>query len=138
MNNDNSSISVDRELDWDIREERIAQIGQLVMIVRSKQMDAQQTKTVDAIREYHTALYSLYLDIAPYLNEYGDSDTDGIGDQLNDVDSRLREPDEVNNGKVLRTLREVDQTLNKRRIDAGLDIPVSEHIEYGQGRGDNK
>ena len=86
----NDSITVDRELDWDIREERIAQIGQLVVIVRSKQMDAQQDKTVDSLRDYHTALYSLYLDIGPYLSRYGDEDSDEMDDRLNDIDKRLK------------------------------------------------
>lgn len=138
-NDNNNSLSIDRELDWDIREERIAQIGQLVVLVRSKQMDAQQNKTSDALRDYHTALYSLYLDIRPYLERYGTNDDENtIGNRLKDIDRRLQEPSAVNNGKILRTLRGVDKELNEKRIEAGLDIPVSKHIEYGESRGDNE
>jgi len=130
-----SSIDVDHELEWDLREARIEFILQLVMNVRKQFMNAQQTKNQDYIRKYHTLLTTLFTDIKPYLEDEG-VDTHDIQDQLDTLDGRidhLKDP-----SSVLEELRDIDLTINKGRINAGLDIPVRDKIEYGKNRGNQQ
>lgn len=131
----NDSIDVDHELEWDLREARIEFIGQLVMNVRKQFMNAQQTKQQKHIRKYHTMLTTLFTDIKPYLDQE-DVDTDDIQDRLETLDGRINHLNQPN--EVLDELRDIDLTINKGRINAGLDIPVRDKITYGKGRGDTQ
>jgi len=131
----NDSIDVDHELEWDLREARIEFIGQLVMNVRKQFMNAQQTKQQDHIRKYHTMLTTLFTDIKPYLDQE-DVDTDDIQDRLKTLDGRINHLNQP--GDVLQELRDIDLTINKGRIDAGLDIPVKDIISYGKERGNQQ
>lgn len=140
-------------VEFDLRDTRLAQIGKNVNRIRrahfktEKAMAGEQTLlAVNEVQDYYSAVRELVFEIAPYLDNKDDSedlrqeledlkpeiDTEGSGSrgELEDIDHQniLRS---VKNLKE--DLEKLDQKVNRKRIQVGLDIPKKTRMDPSQG-----
>lgn len=107
-----------KDLEWNIGKHRIEFIGRMTSQVRERFHTALKYPTQGNVKKYLDSLETLYFDIRGYiedeeLREEIDSSIDNIRKQVKE-----EEPEEV-----LQDLKTVDEKIQEKRLDLGLDIP---------------
>jgi len=120
-------MSREKELEWNLSSSRTQFIGELVSHVRIKFHQALKEPTKGNVRNYLNSLEALWFYIKIYVEDK---------DFIEDVDQKLSDSRDSLKGSeassVLDSLRPVDQKINQKRVDLGLDISSKSRPEPGE------
>lgn len=128
-----------QELEWNIAQERIKKIAQILSKLRDAYEQAKHDRTRENVKAYYTYLNSLFQELYIYLPE--DSETDeedewGAEKFEEEIQNLQKVMNKKNNSRVyekhFRKLEKIDRELNKKRMELGLDIPRKESWEEGK------
>lgn len=129
-----------KELNWDLRNTRIQQLGVLVGRVREGFYFCSQERSIDSLFNYRNALDTLWQDIRQYAKQRNDENRNKkfeingfktertIQGWLDYLDKRITSARQNGlgfNRRDFKALRLIDNKINGIRMDAGLDIPSS-------------
>jgi len=116
--------SDNKNLEWNIGKYRIDFIGNMTTEVRESFHDALKYPTQGRVKNYLDALETLYMDLKSYVDD--DDWKEDIEDEIEDKRESLDESDPE---EVLHNIKSIDQKIQDKRMDLGLDIPSKTSAE---------
>lgn len=141
-------MSREKNVTWDLRNQRIETLGEIVEKLRRLHYRARKNKEHTDIKSYKELVFVLYFEIDSYVNDskkdwnnYFDKELEQDVEQLfelieEDIESTNYEPNEV-----IKSIQTIDKAVNRARIDQNLDIPSqtepNPNNAFIQGLGDN-
>ncbi|MFB6116122.1 MAG: hypothetical protein ABEK10_01305 [Candidatus Nanosalina sp.] len=112
---DNSSS---KDLEWNIGKHRIEFIGRMTTQVRENFHSALKYPTQGNVKKYLDSLETLYFDIRGYIKD--DELQEELDQEIENARSKVEAEDPE---EVLSELKPVDEKIQDKRLDLGLDIP---------------
>lgn len=110
--------SSSKDLEWNIGKHRIEFIGRMTTQVRENFHSALKYPTQGNVKKYLDSLETLYFDIRGYIED--EELQEELDSEIENARSKIEEesPEEV-----LSELKPVDEKIQDKRLDLGLDIP---------------